>query len=441
MKNAPLVAYNIGPLIAVKELVTAMIRLVFASFVLVFLAQSATAQNRNDATVGVVATVNGEAITGLDLEMRIRLVALTSRQRYSEEVRKRLSAQVLRSLITERLQLQEARRLNIKVSSKEITDAVLRLEQNNRMPRGRLFRILRQQGINPQTLVEQIRAALAWRQVVRRVMQARVQVSQQEVDEVLERLSKDKNRLQYRLSEIYIPVLSSSQEETAAKSAQRILGQIRRGAPFGALAREFSQSSTAARGGDMGLVFEGQLPKALDEALKNVRTGQVIGPIRAGGGYYILWVRDRGTMSKGNTDKNVLTLVRAVFPVGRASNRTAAAAYRAAQKANAESKTCRAFVGNAQKAGGRGVQLQSAVVPTRLPPLVRARVMATKTGQLSRPIVAPNAVLVYRRCTTVAPGLPTAAAVRQSLIRQKLNAQVQGYLRDLQRAAFIDIRA
>lgn len=418
-----------------------MIRLAYFALACLVLTTPAVAQNRNDATVGVVATVNGEAITGLDLEMRIRLVALTSRQRYSNALRKQLSPAVLKSLITERLQLQEAKRINVKISAKEITDAILRLEQNNRMPRGRLFKILRSQNIDPRTLVDQIRAALAWRQVVRRVMQARVQVSEQEIDELLARLALDKNRLQYRLSEIYIPVTSSAQEQQAARTAQRILQRIRRGAQFAALAREFSQSSTAGQGGDMGLVFEGQLPRQLDDALKKVRTGQVIGPIRAAGGYYILSVRDRRTMSGGNTDKNVLTLVRAVFPVSRTTNKTPTAAYSVARKANAASKTCKAFAENAQKAGARGVQITPATVPARLPPVVRRYVMATKTGQLSRAIIAPNAVLVYRRCAKIGSGLPSRDEVRQSLVRQKLNAQIQGYLRDLQRAAFIDIRA
>lgn len=423
-----------------------MIRLAYSALACLFLATAvapgdAAAQNAKETRVGVVATVNGEPITGLDLEMRIRLVALTSRQRYTEALRKRLSAQILRSLITERLQLQEAKRLSIKISAKEITDAVLRLEQNNRLPRGRLFAILRQQGVDPGTLVEQIRAALAWRQVVRRVMRSRVQVSDQEIDEVLDRLSQDKNRLQYRLAEIYVPVLNSGQEQQAAKSAERIMQQIRRGGNFGALAREFSQSSTAAQGGEMGLVFEGQLPKELDEALKKVRTGQVIGPIRAAGGYYILWVRDRRTMSGGNTDKNVLSIARAVFPVSRTSNRTPTAAFQVAQKANSASKTCQEFIENARKAGAQGLQINAAAVPARMQPAIRARVLATKTGQLSRPIIAPNAILVYRRCKKRGSGLPSRNAIRQSLIRQKLNAQVQGYLRDLQRAAFIDIRA
>ena len=86
--------------------------------------------------------------------------------------RTRISSQVLRSLIDEKLQMQEAKRLNITVTPEELDQAFARIEQQNNMAKGALDNFLRDSGIPRSSLVDQLTASLAWNKLVRnRLMQ------------------------------------------------------------------------------------------------------------------------------------------------------------------------------------------------------------------------------------------------------------------------------
>ena len=249
----------------------------------------------------IAAVVNNTAITVYELDNRMKFVFLTSRIANTKESRRRLAAQVLRRLVNESIQLQEAKRLRISVTSREIAQTIARIEKSSKMPVGGLFRTLRARGIDPITLVSQIRAAIAWQKVIGRAVSRSAAVGDGEIDDAIARIKANKDKTYYQLSEIYLPVDRSAQDGVAALTAQRLMRQIRIGASFAALARQFSQSSTAAQGGDMGIVFEGQLDRILETALKRVRPGQVIGPIRTNTGYYILLLRRRAVFGGATT--------------------------------------------------------------------------------------------------------------------------------------------
>src|SRR5258705_6218028 len=80
---------------------------------------------------------------------------------------------------------------------------------------------------------------------------------------------------------------------TVKTSAEQIVQQIKQGAPFTAVASQFSQTPSAADGGDVGWVVQGQLSEDLDRAIAELRPGQIAGPIRAEGGFYVVQLRDR----------------------------------------------------------------------------------------------------------------------------------------------------
>src|SRR6185503_9920769 len=185
-----------------------------------------------------------------------------------------------RSMINERLQLQEAVRQSVEVTEKEVQDQVAEIERRNRMPKGGLAAMLRQRNIELRTFEDQIRASLAWNKVVQVKILPQIRVSDAEVAAVLKRLKENKDKLQYRVSEIFLPIDSPQQQGRALQTSQFILGQLRAGASFEILARQFSQTGTASSGGDIGFLFEGQMEAEIEKAVKQLKTGQVAGPVR-----------------------------------------------------------------------------------------------------------------------------------------------------------------
>ena len=125
----------------------------------------------------IVAIVNDDAVTDRDVRQRLNLALFATGQRPSEEAAARLRPQVLRSLIDERLQLQEAERLGITVAEADIDATLDRIAANNNASREQLLASIERADVDPGTFERQIRAQLAWRQVAQRRLLPRVVVS------------------------------------------------------------------------------------------------------------------------------------------------------------------------------------------------------------------------------------------------------------------------
>ncbi|MGH7088812.1 MAG: SurA N-terminal domain-containing protein, partial [Stellaceae bacterium] len=139
----------------------------------------------------IAAVVNNDIVTDQDVTARLRLVELSSNIPDTPETQKRLGPQILRSLVDEKLQLQEAKRLNIAVKPEEVTKAIESIEERNNMKPGTLATLLKERGIPISSLEEQIKATLAFGKVVQARVSEDVQVSDDEVNEAMARLKAD----------------------------------------------------------------------------------------------------------------------------------------------------------------------------------------------------------------------------------------------------------
>ena len=410
-------------------------RLLAAAFLATALAAPAAAQTVSQ----IVATVNRESISLHDLENRMRLLNLGGRLPEAGEARRRIVDDVLRGLINERLQLQEAKRLRVEVPNSELAEALRNIEQRNRMPSGGLFKALQQRNIDPKTLVDQVQASLAWNKVVQGVVRPQIRVSDEEVNDIVKRLSANKDKLQYRVFEIYIPIDRPGNEQAALRQAQLVMDQLRRGTSFDIMARQYSQSGTAASGGDMGFIFEGQLDQELEAVVKGMKTGQIAGPVRGIGGYYVVLLADKRNFVGTNPDLRTVAVAQAVFNVDARKPGDLQAQQGKARALARESKNCDDFV-KAARAGGAQAQTADDVALERLPPQLRTVIGGLKVNQSSQPLTAGNEVVVLMRCEARARTAPGAAEIRENLTRQKISAFAERYLRELRRSATVDIR-
>jgi peptidyl-prolyl cis-trans isomerase SurA len=245
----------------------------------------------------IAAVVNDEVITGLDLAVRTRMAMLSAQLPDTPEMRNRAARQVLRTMIDERLMLQEATRQNIAVQQSEIDAELTHLAERNGVTVEQFGQYLQQNGVLMEPLTDQLRATIAWAKLVNRQLRPRAVVTEEDVDEVLRQAEENRGQPQRRVSEIFLAVGQASEEEEIRRGAERLIEQIRGGIPFSAIANQFSDSATAAVGGDVGWVLPGQLPAEVEEALSSMSEGEIAGPIRAAGGYYILQLRGQRSMA------------------------------------------------------------------------------------------------------------------------------------------------
>jgi peptidyl-prolyl cis-trans isomerase SurA len=398
-------------------------------------APSALAQQK------IVAVVNDEAISAMDVAGRIRLTMVSSGLPDNAEIRKRIEPQALRALIDERLQSQEAARMGIGVSDKELEDAIGRIEQANRMRKGQLEQMLKQAGIQRSALEQQIRANIAWQKLVQRRLRAQVQIGEDEVQEVLERLKAKQGSAEFLLSEIFLPIDSPDQDDEVRQTAMSLIGQMQRGVSFPAIAQQFSQSASAANGGDIGWVQEGQLDPELENAVKGLRAGEVTPPVRTAGGYYVFGLRGRRTIAGSTPDDAIVLLTQIIFPARNATE--ARSSQQLAETVRGAVRSCEDLTKAAKE-----MRLPPVPDPQRLRvgdinPAIRDKVRALKAGEPSEAIRAGNAIVMLMACSREdAPsGLPSVEDIEEGLMRQRVDLLARRYLRDLRRQAYVDIRA
>lgn len=244
----------------------------------------------------IVAIVNNDIITNVDLAERIEMAVASAGLPRDNETRRRLAPTILRGLIDEKLQLQEAKRLGAEATDADVARAFATVADRNKMSPQQLEQVLRARGIDPNMLRQQLRAQVAWIKVVSREFRGRVAVSRAQVDLYLSSAATG-GQEEIRLAEIVLPVDSQSEEPQLLREANDLADSLRRGGDFAALAREVSASPTAPQGGDLGWLAPNGLLPEISGAVTGAPVGSVLGPLRTPAGIMLLKVLERRVAS------------------------------------------------------------------------------------------------------------------------------------------------
>ena len=388
------------------------------------------------------AVVNGDIITGTDVDQRLALILAANENKPSAEEVQRLRLQVLRNLIDETLQIQEARVAEIVIDEGEIDQSYARVAQQSfgqdiKAMDAYLIRI----GSAPGSLKRQIRGELSWQRLLRRNVQPFINVADEEVKEMMARLEAAKGTEEYRIGEIFLAATPESQTQVS-ENATRIVQQLRDGGSFVAYARQYSQASTAAVGGELGWIRLAQLPAELATAARQIQPGQLVGPIQVSGGFSILYLIDKRQVLMADPRDALLALkqVSISFPAGT----TQADATRRAGEFATAMKSARGCGNVDAVAAGIGAQVvaNDQVRARDLPGPLQEAILALSVGESSPPFGSiEEGVRVLMLCgrddAKIASG-PSFDELMAQMEDDRVNKRAQMYLRDLRRDAVID---
>ncbi|WP_395611528.1 peptidylprolyl isomerase [Allosphingosinicella sp.] len=388
------------------------------------------------------AIVNGDVITGSDVDQRMAwLIAANQIQLPANEV-ERFRAQVLRGLIDESLEIQAATQQEIGVEDREVDQYYARFAQQARQPLPGFGAFLRSIGSSERSLRRLIRGELSWQRVQRRNIEPFVTVGDDEVQTVMARLVARRGTPEYHVAEIYM----SAPPETAAQvqaTMTQLVQQIRQGSPFGALARQYSEATTAATGGDLGWIQPDQLPPELAGLVPQMPVGAVSDPIANSGGFSIIALVDTRRVLTADPRDARLSLMQLsiAMPAGSTPAQTEARGQELGQAAQ-RMGGC----GNAQATAQRlGAELISNdQVPVReLPPALQQMLLNLGVGQATQAFGSAERISVLVMCGREDPpeaNNPNADAIMNQMTEQRVQRRAQRYLRDLRRDAVIDYR-
>ena len=397
----------------------------------------------NDPNVRhATAVVNGQIITGTDIDQRVALLVAANENPVSPEELKRVRLQVLRNLIDETLQIQASVVNEVPVEDAEVDQTYARVAKENfRQDTDAMNKYLASVGSSPASLKQQIRGELSWQRLLRRNITPFVNVADEEVKEVMKRLEESKGVEEYRIGEIYLSATKENSEEVSA-NGRKIMEQIREGGSFVAYARQFSEASTAPVGGDLGFVRLAQLPDALASAAQQLQVGQLVGPVPVPGGFSILYLIDKRQILTADPRDSTLSLkqLSISFPKGisekDATDRASAFA--------TEAKKIRGCGDADRVAAGMGASVvDNDGVPVRsLPSQLQDTVLTMSIGESTPPFGSVTegvrVLILCGRDDPKANSGPTFDQIMANIEDDRVNKRAQTYLRDLRRDAVID---
>ena len=212
-----------------------------------------SAEPQYTAIAGVVATVNDEIISSADVNNRARLILLSIGVEPNEETIIQAQNRALEGLIDERIKVQEGLKWEVETSDEEVEEEISRIAQSNGASKDAFLSDIWTQGINPSTLRSQIKADVTWQRLVGGRYGSRVRISQLQIDDRLDRIRKNSEAEQFRVSEIFLPAYNQNQLAQMLQGAWDLRAQIEQGAPFGLVARQFLCSPDLTKRRRIGL--------------------------------------------------------------------------------------------------------------------------------------------------------------------------------------------
>jgi peptidyl-prolyl cis-trans isomerase SurA len=392
--------------------------------------------------IKATALVNGDVITQTDVDQRLALLAIANGGKIPQEEIDSLRQQVLRNLIDETLEIQAAKAEKIEWKTSDIDRTVERVAANVKKTPDQLASFLESNGSSIKSLRRQIEGEIAWQRLQSKKIESGISVGDDEVKAVLDKLNASKGTEEYHVGEIFLSSTPATQDQTLA-NANKILEQLRNGASFAGYARQYSEASTAAVGGDLGWVRPEQLPAPLATTLRDMGAGSISNPIPVSGGFSILAVVDTRKILTRDPRDAVLSLkqVSISFPKGTTRQVAEPIVARFGEAARTVGG-CGGADKIASEFHGEIVQ-QDGVKMRDLPPALQQMMLQMQVGQATQPFGSLDEgvrTLVICGRDEVDPTAPSYDEVYSQLNEERVNSRARRYLRDLRRDAIIEFR-
>ena len=393
----------------------------------------------------VAAIVNDDIISTYDLAQRMRLLIATTGAQPTQDTLPQFQQEALVSLVDERLQLQELKRvekdqkMSIIATDDEIRGELANMAQQNNLKPEAFLAALKSQGIGPETLYEQLRAQMSWQRWIRGRYGSRLRIGEDQIKATQVRMIAAASKPQYEVSEVFLDAGRTGGMDAAMKGAAQLVAQLQQGAPFAAVARQFSASSTAAAGGDAGWISQGEMPPEVDAVLDQLRPGQLSQPIPVKDGVYIIYLKDK----RSGAGQTLVSLKQAAIALPATATAADVEAARVKLEAvKAAIKDCKTMEATAGKTPGVIAGDLGEAEISDLSPEFKEAAAKLQVGQLSEPIRTKVGLHVLAVCGKRSAG---AAQIDHDQIENRLTGEhlsmvSRRYMRDLRNSATIEYR-
>jgi peptidyl-prolyl cis-trans isomerase SurA len=361
-----------------------------------------------------VITVNERAITGFEIDQRIRILEFFRTPGDLQE-------QAVNGLIEDRLRQQELDRVGLILVEEGYQQALEEFAGRANLTGEQLLTVLAQNGIDESTLRAFLTVGTTWRDYVRQLYGSRIDISESEIDAALARRATEEAGFDVLLNEIIIPAPPDRADEARAIAFE--ISQFTTTAEFEAAAREVSAVPSREEGGRIDWAPVTNYPPALQSVLLGLQPGQVTPPIEIENGVALLQLR--AVRERGFVEATPAAIDHALFYIP--GGRSAAALAEAAEVA-ASIDTCNDLYEWVRERGLPQERLfRDSVAPGAIPSDIALELAKLDPNETSWNLTdASGQTLVFIMLCQREGALPEGAT-REDVARQLQAQKLQGY--------------
>jgi peptidyl-prolyl cis-trans isomerase SurA len=398
----------------------------------------------------VVAIVNDEALTQFELNEQKRAVLEQMRaQKVQAPPNDVLEKQLLERLITERALLQLAKETGVRVDDVQVERTIQRIAQENKLTPDQLRQALEREGMSYAKYRDDLRNEITIQRLRDREVDARISVSDAEVDAFLATASAQTgNDAEFRLAHILVLVpeqATPEQIDAKRRRADEALKQVRDGADFAQVAAGYSDAPDALQGGNLGWRAPARLPTVFADTVRSLQPGQVSGVLRSANGFHIvklLEVRDRNqpTVIDQTRARHILVKVNEITSDSEAKTKIDRIRDRIDGGAKFEEQ---AKLNSEDASAAKGGDLGWLSPGDTVPDFERA-MNALKIGDMSAPVRTPfgwHLILVTERRTQDVTAERRREQARAALRQRKSDEAFQDWVRQVRDRAYVEYKA
>ena len=388
--------------------------------------------------IEILAKINNQIITNLDLEYRLSLAIEISNIPNEVKFRKQIRQQILNLLIDENLKIQEAERYGILITSAEVYSEINRLEQRLKIPKDSLINNFKKKNIPEIAIYNQIRGQLLWNKVISFRIANNISISNKQIEEALQNFVKSSGEVEYNISEIYISS-SSNLENSSEDKVYSIYNKVN-SSNFAILAQQFSDGALNIN----NWYRESALNPEVIKTIENLQIGNISKPIKTNSGLHIFLLNDKRKTKKIIENETLYNLSQIFFKTNDADKNQIKDIENRISNLREDIKSCsqleEAIKKETNSSGGSLGTLSSDSLDKKFLEILEDNL---QVGQLSKAIVTTEGVHSIMLCETAKTvNLDEMRKyIEQKLRIEKINNAENLLLNSIRQRALIEINS
>lgn len=394
----------------------------------------------------ISAVVNNDVIMTSELQVEVAATRdQLQRQNQPVPAISILQEQVLKQLIQELLQLQEAENLGVAISETMLNNAMANIAKNNALSLPQLHQAIIANGQTVASFRAQIERRMTLDEVAKIAVKKRIKVTEKEVDQYL--LSQQGQALadtEVLLGHILASVKSEADKAAAEAKINAAKSALEAGDDFAQVAQQYSDAGNAAQGGALGWRKLSQLPSLFADAVSPLDTGDTTPVLENSSGLHLIMVLDQRGLAmqeEQQTKAQHILVTTNDIRSAAATKELADEIYQRLQDGMDFYDLARGFSDDANtalKGGDMGW-----LTPNQLPPFMQQQLDGLQDGQYSQPFQGPSGWHILKaneRKTKNVGQIILRQKARTELHNSKFADELDNWLTELRNQAYIEIR-